>query len=213
MKKSIALLILLSSYLSPLFCGYSHGQIRDNQGRFYTFSEYRSNDLIEYDQYKQQQASADAAGFLVVYLMAAGIKKAVVISRDSSIGDLLKEYTFTKHHKYMSALAESTTPNKNHKTPLITLFNNYYSYRKFLDEKTLKQIHKFKKPKIKLTDINLDLAETPYIKNKTIEAWVCQHYQKEPDQTAILNIIYEYKTNRLASDRELNAIYFNILKS
>ncbi|NGX64069.1 MAG: hypothetical protein KR126chlam6_01493, partial [Candidatus Anoxychlamydiales bacterium] len=55
MKKILLISIMLIYINLQLFAGWSSGTINDNHGNNYNFNTYRSNDLIEYDQYKQQQ--------------------------------------------------------------------------------------------------------------------------------------------------------------
>lgn len=196
-----------------LFAGWSSGNINDNHGNHYHFNAYRSNDLIEYDQYKQQQAGAKALGRLIGYAIGLGIQKAAVSHRDNVIGQIMKDYKTTKHNKYMATLADSTAIKEKHKKYLILLFNDYKKYRDVLDDDYLNFIHKVKKPKIIYWELDLDLSETPYISNSKIENWVIKNYTNIHDQEYVLEKIYEYKNNRLLADKELNNIYFAILKS
>ncbi len=209
------------AFFSSLFCffltnsdtGEVHREIRDESGRSYRFIEYRGNELIEYDQYKKKQEEERAFEEAVIDLFSKGVAKALVVSRDKKVGRIMKHYSFDAHHHYMAKILESKKIDEGRKAPLIALFTDYQSYRKKLDRDFLKKIHEIGKPKILANLENLDLSETPFIKNSLIEEWVFENYENRRERGQVLDLIYEYKTNRFQSDLEFNTIYFNILKS
>jgi hypothetical protein len=210
-------LLIISCAPSLLFAGYETGTASDNHGNRYNFSSYRTNDLIEYDQYIQRQNSANACGQAVGFLIGAGIAKGiqagVTSHRNSVIGELIKGYNFKCHNKYMSLLAETDRLKEKHKFGLVSLSSSYKKYREDLDKSFLSKIREFGMPKITYWECDLDLAETPYTKNKKIENWVKKYYKNEEKQNFVLEVIYDYKKNRLIADKELDQIYYMIIKS
>ncbi len=215
MKKKIITSVCLYCFIcsQTLFAGWTNGSINDNKGNYYNFSTYRSNDLIEYDQYKQQQASAQNAGYAIGYAIACGVKRMTTSKRDKVIAKILKGYNFKEHHKYIAEILATDKLKNELKKPLVSLFTAYCNYRKDLDKAYLNKIHNVHKPSIAYVSWDLDLSESPSIKNKEIEEWDLDTFDKETDRNAVLEIIYEYKGNRFISDTELNDIYYSILKS
>ncbi len=214
MKNKIIFATIIASLLyANLFAGWSNGSIHDNHGNQYNFRTYHTNDLIEYDQYKRQQDGAAALGYLIGLGIGKGIEKITIAHRDRLLAEILRGYKFEKHNQYMSAIAESNRLKAKCKSPLISLVTAYKKYRETLDNNYLNQIHTIaSKPKIQYFENNLDLSETPYVCNAQIEKWVHKNYPILEKRNCIKELIYEYKYNRLEADKELDNIYFAILK-
>jgi hypothetical protein len=220
MKKKLLFSIILICLNLNVFAGWSEGSMHDNNGNHYNFNTYRSNDLIEYDQYKQQQQrniqmqeNCAALGALIGYGIEAIINEIATSNKDKKVGEILRDYSFKKHFQYMTQLTDENILNKKHNKPVISLFDCYKNYRIDLDKNYLKLIHKVKKPKIIFWEQDLDLSNSPYMNNSKIEYWVKKNYKNTCDQEYVLEKIFEYKQNRVQADQELNNIYFKILKS